>query len=264
MRDREVSEDRIEVAIDVDAPRERVWEAWAAPEHVAEWFVDEAEGRIGETESIAWIWAQMGLTLHYGVTAVDPGASFELSTRLPEGETRTLRVTLTDAQDGTRVELVESGLSSEDPGSVRSGWQMALALLKVYVEDHFGEEVRSVLVMAETEAPADAVVTAHRTADGLRSWVVAPGGLPEEGGEVGLEIGEDVTVTGEVLCHTATESSLRWSEIEGVLELKQFSTPEGRAVGLRAFSWASPEDVDPEEIREVLGRALNRLMLSLG
>lgn len=258
-----VIDERIEADIAVNGPPEMVWEAWANPVHLARWFVDEARGRIGEDERVTWIWEQMGVELEYEVVAAEPGRRFELRAGTPDGGTRITEVALGSDEDGaTRVRVAESGFGV-DAGAVRSGWKMALGLLKVYVEDYWDWDVRSVVVMGKAEGTPDEILALQRTADGLDRWLDIDGALPEEGERVRLDFEEGLVLEGRVLRRTALETSLTWPWIQGVLEIKQFPVPDGRAAALRAFTWADESEVDLAALQEALTPVLARFLEAL-
>lgn len=258
-----MSDERLEVDIDIQAPPDRVWEAWADPVRLASWFVDKARGRVGESESVTWIWEEFGLEVEYEVAEVEPGRRFELRAWGPGGVRATETVLVGEAGGTTRVRVMETGFGDAEAEGIESGWQLALAALKVYVEEYYDRAGRSVLVMAGTGAGPERVRGMHRTAEGLARWLGIGGPLPEAGAPVALVDPDGVRITGRVLRHTTTETSLRWQEIAGVLELKQFPGPGGRMVALRALSWAPDGAVDLATIREVLSRALDRLVAAL-
>lgn len=259
-----MKEDGIRIEAEIEAPAERVWEAWADPVRLARWFVDEARGRIGESDTVTWIWEEFGLEVEHEVAEVEPGRRFELRARGPGGARATEVVLMEGDGSSTRVRIMESGFGAAEGEGTRSGWQMALATLKLYVEEYFDHDGRAVLVMAETGAAPDEIRAMHRTGDGLARWLGAGGPLPDEGGPVALAHDTGLRVTGRVLRHTDTETSLRWQEVDGLLELKQFPGPVGRMVALRAFSWAPKEAVDPSTLRGQLSDALDRLVAALG
>ena len=260
-REIQVSVQRIEAEITIEAPTEAVWEAWADPERLASWYVDQAEGRIGRDREVTWTWGQLGMAIEYDVVEVEPGRSFVLRTETQEG-VRGTEVRLVSENGRTRGEVVESGFDG-DPAPIRSGWQMALGLLKVYVEVHYGRPVRSVLVMGKTEAAPEEIVALQRTEEGLARWLESATPVPEEGGAVRFELEEGVTLDGQVVRRTATETSLTWPEIQGVLELKQFPVGSDYAAAFRAFTWADERDLDLEELQELLSSALSRFVAAL-
>lgn len=258
-----MTEQRIEADIRVAAPVEAVWEAWADPERLASWYVDRAEGRIGQDDRVTWVWGQMGMNVEYEVVEHEPERRFVLRTETPEGR-RGTEVELTPDGGFTHVHVVERGFDT-DPSAVRSGWQMALGLLKVYLEVYYGREVRSVLVMAKTEATPEELVAAQRTAEGLSRWVASasPSSMPGQGESMHLELEDGVEVDGQVVQLTETETSLTWPAITGVLELKQFPVGEDRAAAMRAFTWAPEQEVELEEVQELLTDTLERFMSAL-
>lgn len=255
-----MNDKRIEAEVEIEAPPEVVWEAWADPNRLAGWYVDDALGRIGQADQVTWIWGQMGMEIEYDVVELEPGRRFVL--READDGVRSTEVELTPQNGGTRVRVVESGFDT-DADAVLSGWQMALGLLKVYVEVYYGGVVRSVLVMGKIDAPPGEVVALQRTEEGLQKWIGAAGAMPEEGEPVRLELEGDAVLDGQVLRRTETETSLTWPWIRGVLEMKQFPTSEGRAAALRAFTWAEPEELDLEELQELLSRTLGRFVDAL-
>lgn len=257
-----MKDEGIPIETEIEASPDRVWEAWADPVRLARWFVDEARGRIGEAETVTWIWEEFGLEVEHEVAEVEPGRRFELRARGPGGVRATEVVLVGEGGGSTRVRIMESGFGASGEGT-RSGWQMALAALKLYVEEYFDCDGRAILVMAETGASPGEIRAMHRTADGLTRWLGAGGPLPEEGGSVALAHGSGLTVTGRVLRHTEAETSLRWEEAEGLLELKQFPGPGGRMVALRAFTWAPEATVEPSTLRQQLSEALDRLVAAL-
>ncbi len=256
-------EQQIEADIRVSAPVEAVWEAWADPERLASWYVDRAEGRIGQDDRVTWVWGQMGMSVEYQVVEHEPGHRFVLRTETETGS-RGTEVELTPEDGHTHVHVVETGFDT-DPEAVRSGWQMALGLLKVYVEVYYGREVRSVLVMAKTEASPQEVVAVQRTEEGLSRWVASasPVSMPAEGEAIRLDLEDGVELDGQVVRLTETETSLTWPAITGVLELKQFPVGQDRAAAMRAFTWAPEQEVELEDLQALLTDTLERFMGAL-
>jgi uncharacterized protein YndB with AHSA1/START domain len=114
--------DRIERAVLIAAPVERVWELVTNPEHVGRWFADagaELELRPGGTLSLSW--SDFG-TFHGRVEAVEPPhrvayrwLSAKDSRAEPTPANSTLiEFTLAAEGDGTRVAVVESGFDGLD------------------------------------------------------------------------------------------------------------------------------------------------------
>jgi uncharacterized protein YndB with AHSA1/START domain len=109
--------DRIERAVLIAAPLERVWDLITNPEHVGRWFGDagaEVELRPGGAFSLTW--REHG-TVHGRVEAVEPPRRFawrwlaqfgSKAEPTPANSTLT-EFTLTPERDGTRVAVVESG-----------------------------------------------------------------------------------------------------------------------------------------------------------
>jgi uncharacterized protein YndB with AHSA1/START domain len=114
--------DRIERAVLIAAPVERVWELVTSSEHVGRWFANagaELELRPGGTLSLSW--SEFG-TFHGRVEAVEPPhrvAYRWLSTKDSRAEptpanSTLIEFTLAAEGGGTRVAVVESGFDRLD------------------------------------------------------------------------------------------------------------------------------------------------------
>ncbi|WP_405432895.1 SRPBCC domain-containing protein [Micromonospora sp. NBC_00617] len=125
----------IERDIDVDASPEVVFEVISQPEHVREWWADDArfepvEGAPGE---LVWRDAQTGetTTVDLAVVDVDPPKrfSFRWSFTEPNRGGQSLLVTfdLVPLATGTRIRMTETGFRE-------MGWE--IALLEKQYQDH--------------------------------------------------------------------------------------------------------------------------------
>jgi hypothetical protein len=146
----------------------------------------------------------------------------------------------------TRLRLVNSGFSddpaSDDQGQgsrgVASGWTMALATLKHWLERHRGAPLRRHIMAIRpvtTTWPAIEALYADTT---LARWI------------------PDLPVTGGVLAHTGREVLVEWTEQSAVVGIKAFGTGDTITVGFDVSAWrAEPLD----DLKPVLDRALDRL-----
>src|SRR3954451_23149211 len=141
--------DRIERAVLIAAPVERVWELVTSAQHVGRWFADagaELDLRPGGTLSLSW--SEFG-TFHGRVEAVEPPhrvayrwLSIKDSRADPTPANSTLiEFTLAAEGDGTRVAVVESGFDALDVNteeraaalaSHTTGWTSELGELAEY------------------------------------------------------------------------------------------------------------------------------------
>jgi hypothetical protein len=174
------------------------------------------------------------------------------------------------SEGGTTVlRLVHSGFGSADPDSeivqgIDSGWTMALALIRHYVERYFGRDKESIAVFRPARYDYGALLAGrYLDADGLGKWLTdGAGGLDTEG-PVHLRLRSGRTLTGAVLARTDHEVSIAWDEIEGVLELKAFGVgPDARVLGVRVVTWgADPGNLG--DLRTEAEEAVDSLIGSL-
>lgn len=113
--------DRIEREVDIDAPVEVVWDVVTNPEHITRWFADTVEielrvggmGRFGYQEKAT----NRPALVNVQVVAVDAPHLFAYRWDFPDGATPDetnaplVEFKLTERGDGTRLAIVESGLS---------------------------------------------------------------------------------------------------------------------------------------------------------
>jgi len=142
--------------IRIDAPAETVYRAWADPEVISSWFVKRMAGRAEEGETIEWFWDEEsgpGVT-HEVVLAEAP---HHLVTRmaLPHGASY-LEITIEQEEGYSVVRLVQSGFGEgpewdEQYEAMLSGWLVAMAVLKFFVERYLGRERREVVVLTDAD-----------------------------------------------------------------------------------------------------------------
>lgn len=232
--------------IRISSDPESVWAAWAEPEHVRRWFSDDAHGRLEEGGELVHVFDGHG-EHRYSVVEVEIRQ---------EGGSTVLR-------------LVHSGFGPSDPDSeivqgIDSGWTMALALLKYYVEHHFGGEKTTISAFRPAGFEYETLLNEwYMDGSGLGRWLTRGDGAIDEAEGVRLTLKDGQTVSGSVLARTDHEVSVSWEEIDGVLELKAFgSGPEARILGPRLVTWSGdPGRVD--ELRSTLEEAVDRLVVGL-
>lgn len=137
--------DSIERSLLLPSPRHIAWaKSFATPEALASWFPDRIEGRFVVGECFVLIWGEHrceARLVEYVEAEVfsyqwHPGVNCLLSDH-PEAELTTVRFTLHDHEEGTRVEMVESGFANV-PAERRAfalrenneGWTSELAKLE--------------------------------------------------------------------------------------------------------------------------------------
>ena len=140
--------DRIEREIFINAPQRVVWAALTEPGHVARWFGDSAEVDLQPGGKMVFGWTEYG-NHHAVVERVEPPGFFSYrwghgAEVMPAAGNSTLvEFSLTPAEPGTMLRVVETGFASLDASddeqatAVREnteGWASELAELQQYAE----------------------------------------------------------------------------------------------------------------------------------
>lgn len=259
---------RIDVSIPIDAPASRVWKAWTDPADLSRWFTDDAKGEVVEGGSITWIFHGFDMEIPYPVLLAEPNRRMVLGMTdgmvageevqaMPDdavaaGEVAergpfALEVILDEAGGRTTVRLVNSGFLDgaewdEEYEGVDSGWRMALALLKHYLEMHVDRPKRTHLAFRPTGVAWDTFSNElYRTEEGLAHWLTTEGTIGDTGDPVRLVLRDGRPITGRVLARTATEVAISWEEEDATLELKAFRAGEHRMAGVRLVAWGASE-----------------------
>ena len=250
------------------ATPEQVYEAWADPTKIAQWFVDKAEGKAERGATITWFFEKFNYTIPYEVLHAEPGKRFAIRWNPPPGMSAGLH-DVTIAKEGgiTLMRMIESGFREgaewdEEFEGTASGWQMALALLKHYLENYFGSPRCSFLVMKPAEYTFDRLLPFHRTSAGLQKWLTASGAFGEVGENFKLQLKQGGSVTGKVLAKTKRETALSWDEIHGALELKGFSMGPQKMICVRGCGWGLSA-ARAKEIEHQMEQALDFLAQAL-
>lgn len=140
--------DRIEREIFISAPQNAVWAVLTEPGHVARWFGDSAEVDLQPGGKMVFGWTEYG-NHHAVVERVEPPSFFSYrwghgAEVMPTAGNSTLvEFTLTPAESGTTLRVVETGFAGLDGSdqeratAVREnteGWASELAELQQYAE----------------------------------------------------------------------------------------------------------------------------------
>ena len=174
-----------------------------------------------------------------------------------------LEVIISKEGGETVVRLVNSGFRegaewNDEFEGTDSGWRMALALLKHYLENYFGTGRNSFLVMRPAEFSFEQVAPLQRTEGGLKKWLTKSGEYGEVGESYSLELQEGGKASGRILAKTNRETALSWDEIHGVLELKAFSMGSQKFLCVRGCGWGLRAE-KAKELEGQMERAVDRL-----
>jgi len=251
--------------IRIEAPPEAVFDAWAKPEQIAKWFVDGAENEMREGETVKWRFDAFGMDLPIEVYEVEPGKYLAFGGQRPGGPPALQEIILEKDGGATILRLVNSGFLDgeewdDEFDGVDSGWTMALAALKHWLEKHADAKSSAhVTLMRPAKFEYDELQPRYRTAAGLGWLGEDVAGDPEplkEGARLNAKVDGALPLDGEVLASTTRELLVSWPEQDAVLGFKAFAAgPAGRMVSLDYRTW----DREVADVKGNLERALDRL-----
>ena len=229
------------------ASPEQAFAAWAEPERIAHWFVDRAFGDVRPGGVMTWVFEKFGYEIPYPVLEVSPPNKFVLGGQIPGGPTFRLEITISREGGETVVNLFNSGFRDgaqwdEEYRGVASGWRMSLALLKHYLEAHYGSAKRSVLVLRPAMFDYATILPWFTDPARLSRWLTRSGAIGAPGDRTELVLQNGATVRGTVLEVTGQEAAVSWDDEDLVLELKAFSMGPQRMVAIRATGWGVSHD----------------------
>lgn len=243
----------IDTAIRINTTPERAWSAWANPEDIAKWFVDRAEGVAAPGEVMTWFFDTFNYRLPVPIIEAERGRTFVTGSGEhpgPHGLPYLMEITITRDAGTTVVRLLNSGFSQDakfddEFEGVVSGWKMALATMKYWLENHADARRSHTLVIEPAAYTWDALKTLFATREGRR-WLEPT-----------------LSADAAVLVNSGREVLLAWPERGGVLGLKAFRMGPQTVVGLDFSSWTA-EPGSHNHIGDELRSALARLKTALG
>lgn len=259
----------VTVEMQTTATTDQLWLAWSDPQRIRQWFVDDASGACVVKEKVQWRFSDFDFLITYDVLEAVPERRLVLRAPSPDGKAppRTLELDIEPVDGKAKLKLVDSGYPEGTEGddvyeSAVSGWQIATATLRLYLERFFGHDKRTRLVMRPTKAPYEKIMEYFSNPERVGTWI---GELTQvaEARPYRLRLESGGELTGRYLAVTKREILLGADQLDGTLELKAFPKGDGRAVGLRALSWRLDDD-QMTELAGVLLSALNRLSQELG
>ena len=231
----------------------RAWEAWADPQQIANWFVDRAEGVAKPGEVMTWFFDTFNYRQPVPVVEANPGETFVIGSGDmpgPQGLPYLMEITITKEHGETVVRLVNSGFSEDatfddEYEGVVSGWKMALATMKHWLERYPDARRAHRIVMEPARYTYEQLRPLFHTVDGRRQW---------------LEPAVDAEA--DVLADTGREVLLAWNERQAVVGLKAFRMGPQQMLALDVSTWSdSSRELDEMEsaLRAALGRLLQKL-----
>ncbi len=254
--------------ITTSAPPECVWQAWSDPDRVSEWFTDRAKGVAEAGATVTWHFDRFKIALPYEVIVAEQERHLVMRGSIPGRPAYVQEIRIQPAGTGSLVHVASSGFSrgeedDEEYEGVVSGWRIALAIMKHYVENHFGEPRRTFFAMQPARFDYPRIRKFFTEEWYMGRWLTSTGSLAAPGGRFRLELRGGDTMTGTVLAVTNHEVALSWEEINGVIEMKAFRLgPQTRAVGLRGCGWVMSAELRLE-IEQMASMFLTKLVAAL-
>jgi uncharacterized protein YndB with AHSA1/START domain len=242
----------IETSTRIKTSPRRAWEAWADPAQIANWFVDRAEGKAEPGEVMTWIFDAFNYRQPVPIQEATPGELFVIGSGDapgPHGHPYMLEITIASEHGETVMRLVNSGFredaaSDDDFEGVSSGWTMALATLRHWLERYPLLRRSHHIVFEPATYTPDALRPLFGTVDGRRRWLepLVPADAP-------------------VLADTGREVLLAWDTRDAVLGLKAFKMGPQSMLALDLSAWGVEADAPAADAE--LKQALARLRLAL-
>jgi uncharacterized protein YndB with AHSA1/START domain len=250
------------------ATPEQVWDSWADPGKLPQWFTDGAEGEAKVGSTLTWIFEKFGYRFPYDVLEARSAERLVLSGAPPGRPPFLLEVNIGHEGGETVLTLVQSGFSDgaewdDEYQGIDSGWQMALAVLKHYLENYLGRQRRHAVAMLPAQFSFQRLGPFYREEESLAQWLTRAGRLGKPGERFELTLANGDTMSGEVLADTGREVQLSWEEIEGAVALKAFSMGPQRMLAVDVSTWGGDADDRLEAIEQVMAGSLERLKTEL-
>ena len=254
----------IRTVVRTTASRTQLWEAWADPEKLAQWFPDRAEGRATEGAVQTWYFDRFKYALPYEVHSAVPGEHLVFTGEPPGRPRFYLEIEITREGGSNVVTLVNSGFLDktgwdEEYEGISSGWQMVLATLKLYAERYFGRERAQFFAMQPAVFEYAGLLPFYQRPDLLSQWLTREGNVGNTGDRYDLLLQDGTRATGDVLAASGWEVLLSWEQISGAFALKGFSIgSHQRAVAVHGMSWDMTQE-KASELEQRFQAALERL-----
>lgn len=234
----------------IEATPEQVWNAWAKPDQIARWFVDRAEGDMSRDDTVTWCFDTFQYRIPIEVYEAQPAEKLVFGGEVPGRPPSLQEVIVVQEGGATRLRVANSGFGEgadwdDEFDGVQSGWQMALATLKHWLEGRSDKERAHHIVMRPAELEYADMQPLFTTAEGLSRWLTRTAEHESEplahGGRVHWTLRDGQPLHGRVLARTERELLVSWEELDGALGLKAFRMGPSRAVALDFSAW----ELDP-------------------
>lgn len=240
----------IDTGIRIKTTPMRAWQAWADPQQIANWFVDRAEGVARPGAVMTWFFDTFNYRQPVPILAAVPGESLVIGSGDapgPHGHPYVMEITIHKEEGDTVLRLVNSGFSEDanfddDYEGVVSGWTMALATMKQWLEHYPNSRRAHRIVLQPATYTYEQLRALFHTVAGRKRWLEPL-----------------MRADAEVLADTGRELLLAWDEQQAVLGLKAFRMGPQQMLALDLSTWSeAPQDL--EALDGALRSALQRLV----
>jgi len=168
---------QFETSLEIAAPRDLVWKALSQASELVRWFAGDARVEPGVGGSVHWIWPGLH-DWKQTVEVWDEGRRLRTRYDSPVDDGHGGKVplfmefTLEGEGGTTNLRLVHSGFGpgAEFDGEfdgISQGWQFELRCLRLYLEQHAGEDRELINIMLPIDLDEDAAWQRLTGADGL-------------------------------------------------------------------------------------------------
>jgi hypothetical protein len=157
--------------------------------------------------------------------------------------------------------FLEGGSFDEEYEGVASGWEMALAMLKYYAENHYSRPKQQYMLVREAEFALPDLPAWYTRPELLNQWLTTEAQIGSAGEACSLSLQDGPRIDGVVAAITRREASFIWREQNALLELKGWVAGAKKILAIRMTGWNSTA-IEP--LRPVLQKALERLATVLG
>jgi uncharacterized protein YndB with AHSA1/START domain len=259
----------MEVDMRTNADPLQVWNAWADPEKISQWFADRAEGWAHKGAEVTWMFDEFGYRIPYHVVESIPGERLVFGGQIPGRPPFLLDITIRREAGDTVVRLVNSGFLEggsfdEEYEGVLSGWTLALAMLKYYVEEHYGEPKQTILVTREADVDFNKLIAWYTEPELMNQWLTSSADARLRDGEpYHFVLRNGTPVNGIVAKMSKRELANIWPEQSAFVELKGWTAGPKKVIAIRITCW-NPDDGFMEHARSETIAALNRLAAAMG
>jgi uncharacterized protein YndB with AHSA1/START domain len=252
----------IETEIRTSASLERVWQAWTEAARLEQWFPDRAK-REGDKMILGF--DRFGIEMPWEVLEEKQQSRVVYGGTAPDGRKGSVAIDVSRQGEETVIALKDGPHPDTAAGrqmaeGIESGWEMALGVLKLYVEKYFGEARTIFYASQETSFQYEQLLPYFLEDDKMAQWLTTSGdGVGMPGAPARMTLRDAGPLHGEVLAVTQREVAVSWDEIRGVLELKAFSmAPGSKTVAIRGCGWGL-DAARAAEIEAAAQSALGRL-----